>query len=143
MSSQNQPETQLETQQKVSPQVFIPRVKALDLPLLPYGPRLLIEPQRPKTHTEGGLELPQDSRRKIPLGRIIACGLSPNARVKDEAFRGFQIGQEVLYQSFAGVPYPLPGFDHLLLVEVEHVLAVGPRPDEDLHPRSLAPSEPK
>ncbi len=137
MSDQAQPETR-------------PEVKALDLPLLPYGPRLLVEPQRPKTHTEGGLELPEDSRRKIPLGRIIALGREADFETWDDSFTkahkkliGFSIGQEVLYQSFAGVPYSLPGFDHLLLVEVEHVLAVGPPPDENLHRRSLAPSEPK
>lgn len=130
MSDQNQPESQ-------------PEVKAPDLPLLPYGPRLLVEPQRPKTHTEGGLELPEDSRRKIPLGCIIACGLSRHGKSLDGALEAFCVGQEVLYQSFAGVPYPLPGFNHLLLVEVEHVLAVGPPPDEGMQRRPLAPPEPK
>jgi chaperonin GroES len=83
--------------------------------LRPLGDRVLVEREKPKDKTPGGLHLP-DAAQEVPQrGKVIKLP----AEIKNWRNPGLEVGQTVVFSQFSGVEV-----DGLLLVKEEDLLAV-------------------
>ncbi|MGL5722286.1 MAG: co-chaperone GroES [Brevinema sp.] len=80
----------------------------------PLGSRILVKVKDGEEKTSGGLYIPPTAQEKTNLGKVIAVG-DKDITVK--------VGQEVIFDKYAGTTFQIDGVDHLIL-EMENVLAV-------------------
>lgn len=82
----------------------------------PLGERVLVKVKESETKTAGGIIIPQTAQEKTQTGIVIAVGTDTDAiKVK--------VGDEVMYDKYAGTQIKLDGADHLI-VKMDDILAV-------------------
>jgi len=82
----------------------------------PIGDRVLIKTKESETKTAGGIIIPQTAQEKTQTGIVIAVGTDTEAiKVK--------VGNEVMYDKYAGTQIKIDGVEHLI-VKMQDILAV-------------------
>ena len=81
----------------------------------PLGNRVLIKIKESEEKTKGGLFIPQTAQEKTTSGKVTAIGTDEAIKVK--------VGDEVLYDKYAGTQIKVDDVDHLILSS-DDVLAV-------------------
>ena len=79
------------------------------LTVRPFGDCILVEPIIEDEMTEGGIVLPDTTRKEIDQGRVLAVG--PGRVMPDGTRRPMEIaeGQRVIYTRYSGKKVKLPG----------------------------------
>jgi chaperonin GroES len=93
------------------------------LKLQPLGDRVVVKRESSEERTAGGIVLPDTAKEKPSRGTIEAVG---NGRLLDDGTRGklqVQVGDRVLFSSWAGETFKV-GDEELLLMREEDILAV-------------------
>jgi chaperonin GroES len=91
--------------------------------LQPLGDRVVVRREESEQRTAGGIVLPDAAKEKPTRGVIEAVG---NGKLLDDGTRGklqVQVGDRVLFTSWAGETFKV-GDDELLLMREEDILAV-------------------
>lgn len=91
--------------------------------LQPLGDRIVVKRDESDEKTEGGIYLPDSAKDKPTRGTIISVG---DGRLLDDGSRGemqVQVGDQVLFTSYAGENIQI-GDDEYLLMSESDVLAV-------------------
>ena len=91
----------------------------------PLGDRVVVEREEAKATTAGGIVLPDTAKDKPQKGKVVAVG---DGRItKDGKRRPLQVkvGDHVLFTSYAGDEFKLPGSDEkVFLMREDDILAV-------------------
>ena len=90
----------------------------------PLGDRVVVEREEAKGTTAGGIVLPDTAKDKPQKGKVIAVG---DGRVAKDGKRRplhVQIGDQVLFTSYAGEEFKLDGDQKVLLMREDDILAV-------------------
>ena len=74
----------------------------------PLGDRVLIKVKEMETKTASGLYIPQTAQEKTTTGTVVAVGEDKDAIV-------VKVGQEVMYDKYAGTTVKIDGVDHLII----------------------------
>jgi len=84
--------------------------------LMPLGARVLLK-KSATAQTKSGLWLPEDSKKKQEVGTVVAVG--PGNRNYDGVIYpvNVEVGQEVLYNAFAGTEVSVNGQSYIILNE--------------------------
>jgi len=93
------------------------------LKLQPLGDRVVVRRESSEERTAGGIVLPDSAKEKPQRGVIEAVG---NGKLLDDGSRGklqVQVGDRVLFTSWAGETFKV-GEEELLLMREEDILAV-------------------
>jgi len=89
----------------------------------PLGDRVVVERESAETTTRGGIVLPDTAKDKPARGKIVSVG---TGRLLDDGSRApfqVQVGDRVLFSSYAGEEFKV-GDRELLLMREEDILAV-------------------
>lgn len=82
----------------------------------PLGDRILIKIKESETKTASGIIIPQTAQEKTQTGVVVAVGTDSDViKVK--------VGDEVMYDKYAGTQIKIDGVEHLI-VKMSDVLAV-------------------
>lgn len=82
----------------------------------PLEDRVLIKIKESETKTAGGIIIPQTAQEKTQTGIVVAVGTDSDAiKVK--------VGDEVMYDKYAGTQIKIDGVEHLL-VKMSDILAI-------------------
>src|ERR1700689_224383 len=90
----------------------------------PLGDRVVVEREKTKGVTAGGIVLPDTAKDRPQKGKVIAVG---DGRItKDGKRRELQVkvGEQVLFTSYAGEEFKIEGDKKVLLMREEDILAV-------------------
>ena len=90
----------------------------------PLGDRVVVEREEAQSKTAGGIVLPDTAKDKPQRGKVVAVG---EGRItKDGKRRELQVkaGDQVLFTSYAGDEFKLPGDLKVLLMREDDILAV-------------------
>jgi chaperonin GroES len=93
------------------------------LRLQPLGDRVVVRREESEQRTAGGIVLPDSAKEKPTRGIVEAVG---NGKLLDDGTRGklqVQVGDRVLFTSWAGETFKISD-DELLLMREEDILAV-------------------
>ncbi len=93
------------------------------LNIQPLGDRVVVEREEAQDVTAGGIVLPDSAKDKPARGKIVSVG---DGRLLDDGSRStpqVQVGDCVLFSSYAGEQFKL-GDQELLLMREEDILAV-------------------
>lgn len=74
----------------------------------PLGDRVLIKVKEMETKTASGLYIPQTAQEKTTTGTVVAVG-------EDKDVIVVKVGQEVMYDKYAGTTVKIDGVDHLII----------------------------
>jgi chaperonin GroES len=74
----------------------------------PLGDRVLIKMKEVETKTASGLYIPQTAQEKTTTGTIVAVG-------DDKDVITVKVGQEVMYDKYAGTSVKIDNVDHLIV----------------------------
>lgn len=74
----------------------------------PLGDRVLIKMKEVETKTASGLYIPQTAQEKTTTGTIVAVG-------DDEDVITVKVGQEVMYDKYAGTSVKIDNDEHLIV----------------------------
>lgn len=91
--------------------------------LQPLGDRIVIQREESNERTEGGIYLPDSAKDKPTRGTVVSVG---DGRLLDDGSRGemqVQVGDRVLFTSYAGENIEIGDNEYVLMGESE-VLAV-------------------
>ena len=90
----------------------------------PLGDRIVVRRHDAEEKTAGGILLPDAAKNKPQKGKILAVGAGK--MLKDGTRRGLQVnvGDTVLFTSWAGDEYKEARGDDILLMREEDILAV-------------------
>ena len=90
----------------------------------PLGDRIVVRRHDAEEKTAGGILLPDTAKNKPQKGKILAVGAGK--MLKDGTRRGLQVnvGDTVLFTSWAGDEYKEARGDEILLMREEDILAV-------------------
>ena len=89
----------------------------------PLGDRIVLEREDSQETTAGGIVLPESAKDKPARGTILSVG---PGRLLDDGSRGalqVQVGDRVLFSSYAGEGFKV-GDEELLLMREDDILAV-------------------
>jgi len=95
----------------------------IQLKLQPLGDRVVVRRESSEERTAGGIVLPDSAKEKPQRGVIEAVG---NGKLLDDGSRGrlqVQVGDRVLFTSWAGETFKVAE-EELLLMREEDILAV-------------------
>ncbi|MEW6548356.1 MAG: co-chaperone GroES [Spirochaetota bacterium] len=82
----------------------------------PLGDRILVKIKESETKTAGGIIIPQTAQEKTQTGVVVAVGTDSDViKVK--------VGDEVMYDKYAGTQIKIDGLEHLI-VKMSDILAV-------------------
>jgi len=82
----------------------------------PLGDRVLVKIKESETKTAGGIIIPQTAQEKTQTGLVVAVGTDSDViKVK--------VGDEVMYDKYAGTQIKIDGAEHLI-VKMSDILAV-------------------
>jgi chaperonin GroES len=82
----------------------------------PIGDRVLVKIKESETKTAGGIIIPQTAQEKTQTGVVVAVGTDSDAiKVK--------VGDEVMYDKYAGTQIKIDGVEHLI-VKMSDILAI-------------------
>ncbi len=92
--------------------------------LKPLADRILVRRFSAEEKTTGGILLPDTAKNKPQKGKVEAVG--PGRLLKDGSRRGLQVqvGDTVLFTSWAGDEFKERGGEEVLLMREEDILAV-------------------
>jgi chaperonin GroES len=91
--------------------------------LQPLGDRVVLRREESEAQTSGGILLPDSAQNKPARGEIVSIG---TGRLLDDGTRGtfqVQVGDRVIFSSYAGENFK-SGDDELLLLREDDILAV-------------------
>ena len=91
--------------------------------LQPLGDRVVLRREESEAKTTGGILLPDSAKNKPARGTIVSIG---TGRLLDDGTRGkfqVQVGDRVIFSSYAGEVFKA-GDDELLLLREDDILAV-------------------
>ncbi|MBB6478778.1 co-chaperone GroES [Spirochaeta isovalerica] len=74
----------------------------------PLGDRVLIKVKEVETKTASGLYIPQTAQEKTTTGTVVAVG-------EDTDAIAVKVGQDVMYDKYAGTNISIDGVDHLIV----------------------------
>lgn len=82
----------------------------------PLGDRVLVKIKESETKTAGGIIIPQTAQEKTQTGVVVAVGTDSDViKVK--------VGDEVMYDKYAGIQIKIDGAEHLI-VKMSDILAI-------------------
>jgi len=81
----------------------------------PLGERVLLKAMPAEEKTAGGLVIPATAQEKTNQGQVVMIGNSEDIKVK--------VGQQVIYDKYAGTQMKINGEDHLL-INYSDILAI-------------------
>jgi len=82
----------------------------------PLGDRVLVKIKESETKTAGGIIIPQTAQEKTQTGVVVAVGTDSDViKVK--------VGDEVMYDKYAGTQIKIDGTEHLI-VKMSDILAI-------------------
>ncbi len=82
----------------------------------PLGDRILVKMKESETKTASGIIIPQTAQEKTQTGVVVAVGTDADViKVK--------VGDEIMYDKYAGTQVKIDGADHLI-VKMSDILAV-------------------
>ncbi|HCX95555.1 MAG: co-chaperone GroES [Spirochaetia bacterium] len=82
----------------------------------PLGDRVLVKIKESETKTAGGIIIPQTAQEKTQTGVVVAVGTDSDViKVK--------VGDEVMYDKYAGTQIKIDGAEHLI-VKMSDILAI-------------------
>jgi len=82
----------------------------------PLGERVLVRIKESESKTAGGIIIPQTAQEKTQTGVVVAVGTDADViKVK--------VGDEVMYDKYAGTQIKMDGAEHLI-VKMADILAV-------------------
>jgi len=82
----------------------------------PLGDRVLVKIKESETKTAAGIIIPQTAQEKTQTGVVVAVGTDTDAiKVK--------VGDEVMYDKYAGTQIKIDGAEHLI-VKMSDILAI-------------------
>jgi len=93
------------------------------LNLRPLGDRVIIQRAEAEGMTSGGILLPESAKDKPKEGKVVACG---TGRILDDGKiqpMNVQVGNRVLFSSYAGTEVKVSGEDYLIMNESD-ILAI-------------------
>ncbi|MCL2706039.1 MAG: co-chaperone GroES [Spirochaetaceae bacterium] len=86
--------------------------------ITPLGDRVLIKIAESEEKTKGGLFIPQTAQEKTQTGNVAAIGDDKDAiKVK--------VGQQVMYDKYAGTSIKIEGVEHLIVKAADIIAIVG------------------
>ena len=90
----------------------------------PLGDRVVVEREEARATTAGGIVLPDTAKDKPQKGKVIAVG--DGRLTKDGKRRALQVqvGDQVLFTSYAGDEFRIDGDKKVLLMREDDILAV-------------------
>jgi chaperonin GroES len=91
--------------------------------LQPLGDRVVVERDELAEVTTGGIVLPESAKDKPARGTVVSIG---DGKLLDDGSRGelqVQVGDHVLFSSYAGETFKV-GDDEVLLMREEDILAI-------------------
>ena len=74
----------------------------------PLGDRVLIKMKEVETKTASGLYIPQTAQEKTTTGTVVAVG-------DDKEVITVKVGQDVMYDKYAGTAITIDNVDHLIV----------------------------
>ncbi len=80
-----------------------------------HGKKIVIQQFLSRTHTEGGLALPDTMQTKLPVGKVITTGAEVKGVVK--------VGDVVQFNPYAGANVTVQGVDYLV-IDLDDVLVI-------------------
>ncbi len=84
--------------------------------LKPLGDRVIVKMKESESKTAGGLYIPQTAQEKTQSGIVVAIGDDSDAiKVK--------VGQEILYDKYAGTSIKVDG-EEQLVIKADDILAI-------------------
>ncbi len=83
--------------------------------VLPLGERVLIRTELAEVQTKSSIIIPQTAQEKTQTGVVVAVGDSKDIKVK--------VGDNVMYDKYAGTSIKIEGVDHLV-VRFADILAI-------------------
>lgn len=92
--------------------------------LQPLGDRVVVEREEASQTTAGGIVLPDTAKDKPQKGKVLAVG---DGRVNKDGKRQplqVQVGDAVLFTSWAGDEFKIDGDKKVLLMREDDILAV-------------------
>lgn len=75
--------------------------------ITPLGDRILLKATPAEEKTAGGLVIPATAQEKTNQGEVVVVGDSEDIKVK--------VGQQVIYDKYAGTQLKVNGEEHLLI----------------------------
>ena len=91
--------------------------------LEPLNDRVLVKRLESEEKTAGGLYIPDTAKEKPSKGQVVAVGPGKLAEDGKRVALAVKVGDEVLFNKYAGTEVKLDGIDHLVMRE-EDILAV-------------------
>lgn len=82
----------------------------------PIGDRVLVKIKESETRTAGGIIIPQTAQEKTQTGVVVAVGTDTDV-IK------VNVGDEVMYDKYAGTQIKIDGVEHLI-VKMSDILAI-------------------
>jgi len=82
----------------------------------PIGDRVLVKIKESETKTAGGIIIPQTAQEKTQTGVVVAVGTDTDV-IK------VNVGDEVMYDKYAGTQIKIDGVEHLI-VKMPDILAI-------------------
>ncbi len=82
----------------------------------PIGDRVLVKIKESETKTAGGIIIPQTAQEKTQTGVVVAVGTDTDV-IK------VNVGDEVMYDKYAGTQIKIDGVEHLI-VKMSDILAI-------------------
>jgi chaperonin GroES len=89
----------------------------------PLGDKVLIKRLEAEEKTAGGIVLPESAKEKPKRGEVIALGDGRTLESGDRAPIQVEVGDTVLFGSFAGTEITVDGEDYILMSE-DDILAI-------------------
>ena len=86
-----------------------------EVPSTPEADRIMVQPEQPRTETDGRLVIPEIAQRQAFVGKILDAGLKARDVLYDN---GGRVGDTIWYGQFAGV-----------WEEWDHIVKVGSKAD--------------
>ena len=94
----------------------------------PLNDRVLLERIEASDKTAGGILLPDSAKEKPTEGRVIATGEGRRSDKGDRVPLTVQVGDRVLFSSYAGTSVKEDGSEYLILDESEILAVVDDKP---------------
>lgn len=87
--------------------------------LVPMFNRVLIKRPEPVSQTKGGIVLPEDSKKRITRGTVVAVGPGSRTESGHQVPMSVRVGDEVLLADYGGTKVELEGSEYFLFRENE------------------------
>lgn len=83
----------------------------------PLGDKVLIERMQAESKTAGGIVLPDTAKEKPQRGKVVAVGDGKTLEDGSKRPLSVEVGQKVLFQSYAGTDVKIESKEYLIMDE--------------------------